>query len=407
MKRIIIAALLLTSLFPQPEAGATFLLISPSPRMNGFGEGGVSLPSDDPYSSYYNPANGVNAGKGIFYSKADKSGPWLPNLASLTFNYNVKSIGLFPEQYPFQLSITNHKELLDLGEQIRTDEYGHVIDIFHVSMSMNGWTIGANYRYNYKWIPFDISVGMTKKHIKEDLTGTAISEKDLTDYGALIAFPFNSGYFNFRPLGQHKIGYEIRPSFGYSISNLADSIIFKSDWEHADGNPAPRLARIGLSTRLSLTFDGKPLLQWSGEHMASDLLIRSDSAGFEYQNGIGEIQFYRNVIRSKPDSSLFVNRGDEWTFLGFYTWRSGHYTDINGQLNFRTTGYSWRLSGLLNLLYYVTKEPVYQNLKRYLDVRYDYAIWHESPGGPVDHTEFESWTITVNNIDKLIVKLLK
>ena len=57
---ILIGSCLLTVPLHAQRAGATFLLISPSPQFNGMGGGiGVTAPADDPYASHYNPANGL------------------------------------------------------------------------------------------------------------------------------------------------------------------------------------------------------------------------------------------------------------------------------------------------------------------------------------------------------------
>jgi|GEM_PF-3056707 hypothetical protein len=56
-KRLFIILSLCSSIYSQ-SGGAIFLLIPPSPTMNGLGGIGVCLPSDDPYAGYFNPANG-------------------------------------------------------------------------------------------------------------------------------------------------------------------------------------------------------------------------------------------------------------------------------------------------------------------------------------------------------------
>ena len=67
-KTILIISILYSFIFSVGEAGAIFLLISPSPTMNGYGGSGVSSINYDAFSSYYNPAHSlINEGiPGLF-----------------------------------------------------------------------------------------------------------------------------------------------------------------------------------------------------------------------------------------------------------------------------------------------------------------------------------------------------
>ena len=77
----------------QSNAGAMFLLISPSPTINGLGGSGVSLSTMDIYSSYYNPAQ-PRLPNGFSFQYSDMKTNWLPGLADdLTLEYDVKMIG--------------------------------------------------------------------------------------------------------------------------------------------------------------------------------------------------------------------------------------------------------------------------------------------------------------------------
>ena len=85
-----------TLLFPVGEAGAIFLLISPSPTMNGMGGVGVSVPSNDNFSTHYNPANYI-APKGFlsFQTSIERRVDWLPgfNLDDMYLDYDIFTLG--------------------------------------------------------------------------------------------------------------------------------------------------------------------------------------------------------------------------------------------------------------------------------------------------------------------------
>lgn len=83
-KSAVYLTILLFSVFAhaQSEAGAIWLLISPSASMNGMGGVGVCLPDTDPVSAYFNPANGMLAYRGISIASSYMETDWLQNMAS-------------------------------------------------------------------------------------------------------------------------------------------------------------------------------------------------------------------------------------------------------------------------------------------------------------------------------------
>ena len=110
---IIYLILILNSiLYGVGEAGAIFLLISPSPTINGFAGAGTSILTTDIYSSYYNPAQ-PQLPNGLSVQFSDTETDWLPNLASnLKYNYDVQMVGYsgfsLLDRYQLQFSITTY-----------------------------------------------------------------------------------------------------------------------------------------------------------------------------------------------------------------------------------------------------------------------------------------------------------
>ena len=120
MKRIfsIVTALLLLSSLPlnaQGEAGSIFLLISPGARAGGMGEAQVAV-ANDAYASYWNPAGlAFQDGSELAIMHVN----WLPNLADDMY---YEFLG-FRKQFPTLGTLGGHLIYLNLGEQVRMDEY--------------------------------------------------------------------------------------------------------------------------------------------------------------------------------------------------------------------------------------------------------------------------------------------
>lgn len=405
--RLIIILSFCSFIFSQ-SGGAIFLLIPPSPTMNGLGGIGVSLPSDDPYSGYFNPANGLSNFKGISSSHSKMGTPWLQSLAhDLYLEYEVWNLGLIPKHYPVKFVLSSHKTFLDLGEQNRVDEYGNIIETIHTHMKADALTLGIGYKGQINKIPFDFSFGYTRKTAIQNL-GIGKSSDDLNDYGLLLSLPFSIKHTTIRKLKptDDTFDFYIKPSFGYSVSNIGKDIAFSYS-----SDPTPKYLRIGVSTTTVLSYKSKwNLLEWKGGRSASDELIEpryNSDDPIKYQSGLGDVDFFKNVLKSETDSLLTIHRGAEWTILDICTFRKGRKIDITGRIDLQTSGYGYRLAGVFKILHFLLDDPIFETIPEFIDVQYNYSKWEQYPGHPLHDTEFESWSITFNNIDRLIMGILK
>ena len=120
MKRIysIVSALLLLCSSPivaQGEAGSIFLLISPGARAGGMGEAQVAV-ANDAYASYWNPAGlAFQDGSELAIMHVN----WLPNLADDMY---YEFLG-YRKKFDNLGTLGGHLIYLNLGEQVRMDEY--------------------------------------------------------------------------------------------------------------------------------------------------------------------------------------------------------------------------------------------------------------------------------------------
>ncbi|MCK4639780.1 MAG: hypothetical protein KAU06_00445 [Candidatus Marinimicrobia bacterium] len=384
----------------QSSAGAIWLLISPSPSMNGMGEIGVCLPDGDPVSSFFNPANGLRSYNGVSVAYSNMETSWLRNLASdLELKHSYLGMNLIPAKYPFQLVINRQNTILDLGEQTRTDEYGNYIGTFTSQMNATAYSIATRYFGKLWKIPVDISAGLSRKNAVQDLQPQS-SENIFYDAGVLASIPLTLNV-------KDKWNISLSPAFGYSMSNIGDSVVFI---DAAIADPSPRLARTGisLSAKLSLP-NGWNLFEYRGGRAASDILVLplySNEDPIRYQSGFGDIDFIKNIILSKSDPELEVSRGHEVSFLDIYSYRFGRRINVSGKMDVYEIGYGINSNGILDLLHYLTKIKLFSLLNRHINITYNYAKWTEEVGHPVDDTEFSSYTFSFNNIDGIVKWLI-
>jgi len=388
----------------QSSAGVIWLLIPPSPALNGMGEIGVCLPDGDPVASYFNPANGLRSYQGISVDYSNMETDWLRNLASdIEFKHSYFGINLTPNKYPFQIVLNRQNTILDLGEQIATDERGNEIGRFNSQMKSTAYSIASRYNSNLWKIPIDISAGFSRKNVIQDLIpdeyldhGSGTSENIFYDIGILTSMPLkfkmkNEWYFS------------LSPAFGYSILNIGDSIVF-IDPKQAD--PSPRTARTGISLSAKLFLsNGWNLFEYRGGRAAYDILalpIYSYEDPIRYQSGFGDINFYENIVQSKSDSAIEISRGHEISFLDIYSYRFGRRINLSGNINIFEMGYSINSNGMLSLLHHLTGIEVFTLLNRYINIAYNYGKWTCGYWHPLDDTEFSSYTFSFNNLEILV-----
>ena len=182
MKRYfsIVAALLLLSspsIKAQSDAGAIFLLISPGARAGGMGEAQVAV-ANDAYASYWNPA-------GLAFQEGSELAVmhvnWLPSLADDMY---YEFLG-FRKQFPTLGTLGGHLIYLNLGEQVRMDEYAQYQGTF------TSYMMAAAMSYSTQLSPsssFGMSAKLSYQHLVELGTGSEKGKGTSTDFG------FDLGY---------------------------------------------------------------------------------------------------------------------------------------------------------------------------------------------------------------------
>ena len=255
LKSVSLALLLSISslLNAQSEAGSVFLLISPGARAGGMGEAQVAV-ANDAYASYWNPA-------GLAYQEGSELAfmhvNWLPNLADDMY---YEFLG-YRKSFPNLGTIGGHLIYLNLGEQVRMDEYAQYQGKF-TSYMMAG-AISYSQKIN-ETSSFGLNVKLSYQHLVELGTG---SEKGK---GTSIDFGFDVGYM--------KKGWLLPTlDLGITMTNIGPKVSF-IDPDQAD--PQPTNLTFGFAyelfnsevNRLSVVYDMDKLLvasypdmDWDGD----------------------------------------------------------------------------------------------------------------------------------------------
>ena len=306
MKRIfsIVTALLLLSSLPlnaQGEAGSIFLLISPGARAGGMGEAQVAV-ANDAYASYWNPAGlAFQDGSELAIMHVN----WLPNLADDMY---YEFLG-FRKQFPTLGTLGGHLIYLNLGEQVRMDEYAQYQGKF------TSYMMAAAVSYSSKLSSsssFGLNAKISYQHLVELGTGSEKGKGTSTDFG------FDIGYM--------KKGW-LTPNLdlGITMTNIGPKVSF-IDPDQAD--PQPTNLTFGFAyelfrnenNNLKIVYDVDKLLVASYPDMDWDgdgLIGGFDSKGKESVKNSNYNKNGRLETAHKDPlyKAIFTSWVDDW-FLG-------------------------------------------------------------------------------------------
>lgn len=398
--RVFSAALAMASLFaqgepaeatPESSAGALFLLISPSVRVNGMGRAGVAL-LDEP-AGYYNPGvAALSSPEHTLQSRFYLSEmPWLPMLFDdISYSYFAAQVAAervldgLSWKGPTRLraALYGYRTKLDLGEQIRTDERGDVIGTSTSAEASNNIGVSLALRS-----VVDIGVGATTKWISSNLgqgmgleRGRAKGAAQAYDFGFMAVVPM-VGILE-RLTGRELTLYQrLRPQldvgFGVTWQNRGGGTISYIDLIQADPLPANR--RHGWSGSLGM--------DWN-----------SDS----FNLAIGRVTFSNETYRPQVDgvhvTSLAEDdkSGFEVSILETVSIRRGTYDDFDGRVHLKTSGWTVKSDGFFKFFaHQLGNNPsnsggsALQFLAKHLSIswsRFDYDERGSSPFRDIGHS---------------------
>ena len=321
---------------PESRAGALFLLISPSGRVDGMGTGGVAL-ADEP-GGIYNPATSPLANPDHVFQSNFGSRPWLTWLASdISYSYRSLQLALpvnsFTRGNPnavlegVRLSLHAHSKKLDFGTRVRTDERGNAIGFSNAYDSATALGFGLGYTGL-----IDVGVGATAKKITSVLVSQPKSASAFAfDYGIIFGLPIIQSLEKIRGVPVEGAFYPTaNVYYGIAWKNQGGAKINFGDVSQAD--PLPSNYSRGWSMQLGLT-----------RRLESSEL---DLAKFTMT---GET-YYPTIDGHQPsENELDDKAGWEIELINTIGIRRGQFSDIDGELTYDTEGLTVKSDGLFQL----------------------------------------------------------
>ncbi len=367
--------------FAQSEAALPFLWSSPSPESNGLGLTGVSYPSNDPLSFYYNPANLGQFGQENNLSVQSYPGGvnWLNfdflkyNNFGLNLGYNLKN----------QLNGLN----IAVGAGFIHSKFDY--NSFENYDSYNAYGFGASINYYVT-----LSLGFTYKNITSKVSEYTIDNRpqefttkaNAIDYGVLLTIPVlkliaNNFAFNF-PSG-NKLYPEFNYNIGYSRSNIGGEISFI---DPAQKDPLPLTARLGHTFDLGLNFKTDDILinliNYKLILEADDILISNNNGDISYQGLLGDINIGKNLIQLKADDKVLVHKANEISFIETVSILQGSYNGRGYPNVMKNDGLIFSTKGLFKFLSTQSENETIKFITNHLEIKYITASIFQSIGIP-------------------------
>ncbi|MFN0156638.1 MAG: hypothetical protein ACKVRP_01040 [Bacteroidota bacterium] len=405
----------------QGESAVPFLLIHPSPETNGWGNVGTAVISDNPIANIANPAQLGVFSLGNYFAASSYVGDrqWLPQFQQSDLTYSVwamsagydisESIDL---PFPIGIAVGYSRVDLNLGEFVITSSSGpDPIGTFSAFEKAEAVSIGVGIDYYVR-----LGLGMSFNNVVSSLspvgTGQAMgpgkAEVSVTDFGLLLDVPVMDilGKINDERMA---IAPNIFPlaniSAGYAHRNHSNKgIVYYSN----QADPLPRNVTIGLSVEAGIaTIAGNQdwrLLTFSLAREAEDLLVVRNADGTsEYQSGLGDIAFFKHVIRGELSADERVNLHKGWQFnLAEIVYiRGGSFAESPnfGNRHFSTSGIGIHSSGVFKMIEALSPETLAGEvgafIRDHLDIAYDRAEYTAPYNHPLSNTTFQSLTLVV------------
>ncbi len=418
-----------TSGFAQGETAVPFLIFSASPDGNGMGGISGSRVSDDAMASIANPGQlGLQSlhqfmSSGFFLPTTD----WSPALGvnKITYSATAVNVGLnlqrvvaipLPVSFGFGYSYINH----DLGDYYIYNGLGQPQAMFTANEHSSDYTLGIGLDYYIK-----LGLGYTTKSVVSSLVpysiqGTGrqgVADFSTYDVGLITQIPvIDIAYRAFGPLPRllPKVDPLLDLTLGYSRNNLGNTRVVYIDASQAD--PLPRTVTAGLNVKLGfvshvLESDWE-LISFMIGREAEDLLVRrypapTDSLGneigpappWQYLNGTGDIRFFDNLVLGEWGGNIELRKGWQLNIAELFYLRGGSYLGMGGQ-DYTTTGFSFRLGGILKFLEWFSP-PVASNrfvgfVAQHFDIQYNWSEYRAAdPTFPVDKTTYSGMNIII------------
>jgi hypothetical protein len=374
------------------EGTMVFLTFPQSPQANGMAGILTTSGCDDPLSPLLNPAAiGLMAQRDLFNVAFYPSRtPWWPGLphdmsiASRAMNFGLnegqlnKCLGW---KVPISAGIGYHEIDFDLGETTRYDEYNNPIGTVSSGENSKGLALGIAVDYHV-----NIAIGWNYKHAKADYGGVGQATGDMSDFGVLAHIPVVDLLHEcfgmprdispgFRPMCQI--------STGYSTHNVGKAVRYSGT---TGIDPLTRTAKslATLALGLVITDDTEsnslPIIAMEWGAQGEDILLFWHQDGsHSYRTGMGDIDYFTNVIGGRNNDRIAQARGWELNLFDSIYFRKGRYDDAETGFDYDTEGHGFRLAGFFRLSRIanptISSHPLLDFVTQHIDIQYSWSKW--------------------------------
>lgn len=403
------------------ESAVPFLIVPASAEISGMGYASVALPSDDPLISTFNPAHlGIQSLKNNLSFGYNHSN-WFPSfhikdfgITTYALNGGINLNKYFNKLPPLSVGLGYSHVLFNFGAFAvgnvpgnKTESYDKY-DQLTFSLALDYYiraSFGAAYKHVYSKLGGNVVVG--------NMSGEAKAEADLLDWGAFIELPvvplisksLNRSmeiYEGFTPV--------LNFSFAFSKSNMGQNSIYYVN--PAQAGPLPRIARagLGISAGFELAYNDIVMrwvsFNWTIE--ANDNLIDMNYLTpwptWEYQSGLGDINFFKELILGKTNQKTEKLKGWQVNFSEMFSIYGGRFEEdyYNGGRKFNTSGWSIRTLGLIKLLKAVKPEILNKGVLGYILTHFDFrygvsTLKTDNITNPLNNSDYNSFNIIFTN----------
>lgn len=362
------------------EAGALFLLIHNSARINGMG--GCAINVVDEQSPLYNPgALGLFHLNKVFSVSFPNTTDWLPHYAidlkvktfAISGGASTRLLGSGIGRHNIGIGLAYSSSRFDYGEIVQTDQYGNVIGSQYPIDKADYYSAGVGIDYYAR-----LGIGVTKKKIETEMFGVdqaanlvAVSvDADAYDFGMILELPVADLVqqvlqADMSSSSDYQIAFT--PSFAYVYSNSGDSLVFKYA---QNAYPLPRMRKIGVS--------GYGALAYKSANIFSLRMC-----------------WERNRWEIGTPYKIYL-QGGELGLMDAAFFRFGSYADIDGQVAYNTFGVGLSLHGIAEWLLLYRPE-IENGILRYLATHVDFTIDYAKYSGidsALDETAFTNLTLS-------------
>jgi len=386
---VIIIFLFAGRIYAQSDAAELSLYLNPSPKLNGMGITGSSLPNEDPAGFYYNPAQlgYISQTNNISYQFYPSNVNWQGFNSS---NYRNTSINI---GYNFEKLLNGlnlsagfgyiHSELVNHSFPMQVP--GFPIPNYTIDDKFDSYGFGLGFNYFIQ-----LNIGITYKNISSLVLGGEASlpytkYNSAVDFGLLLTIPVTKIV---RTNLQFNLPGEIPalPYFNFSMGYAQLNNGHEIDYFIASGTePLPRIARLGysISTGLNIEINNSNIKALSYDFTvdADDYLVETNPDAFvhSYQGFLGDISIGRNLISLKSNEKVIVHIGHNINFFETISFQIGRF-DGRGYYNEKSSGIGFQSKGILTLLKGFTQNSIFNFVADHLDIQYySSKLFAESP----------------------------